>query len=714
MYIYQYMFSHLLIIVLSGSNIFNDYRLEMENKRKQKDDLFALIKLGNTLKVKSFLDCTSDEENQNYLKEPFSTLIDSKVSSMPQSSLFSCMEIRKKFIDDLILFEPLLHYCVDDPRPHFRYDKFGDSIDDNSSNDDVSQGDKNQNKNIVNNGPEKNFDEERKILIKKERLQIAKYLLDLQYPSINLETMDSDGLTVLHLASKNGDYKILKLLLNYAFGNSNKNNEDGRIIPQFNINCQCLKLGWTPMHYSANQGDIISLKLLIQAGASASIKARPLIYDESRISNNNRAGTGSTPANCVGNGGRSRIGNLSITGLGITPLEMIKSKLQSLKDFNSAYVSNLRSVAQELTGTSNLIERNKVEKQFEKNSRDMKVRNLPIKSSGRPETQIESKNRNQTKLTHKQVQAIRKVASTSNSEDLGLGNSKNFNLLESAILHQDSGGVTVTINSGSGGLESTGLVTSRQFPISVKTSDFPEDVQVQTSGKLSAVALSVTSAVAAAVTKTGAVISKVLRNKSKKQMKQDHDSVVKFIPNVPLTLSSSSLLVPTIPLALSRVISISPCYIPPNAKKWSSNNNGLSPTSVHRIEVEKTLTWLCSRSNADDVQKKMDSPTTENNFKKNRNKLRGSSRSGSLGSHASTMSTTNSSLSHSSDGKLSSDAMMRVKQGNDKKGVGKEKEEREMKIKYDTTSADEKLSQLKADSLRMQNLAEEKSVSELL
>ena len=165
---------------------------------------------------------------------------------------------------------------------------------------------------------------------------------------------------------------------------------------------------------------------------------------------------------------------------------------------------------------------------------------------------------------------------------------------------------------------------------------------------------------------------------------------------------------------LSRVIPISPCYIPPNAKKWSSNSNGLSPTSVHRIEVEKTLTWLCSRSNADDVQNKIDSPTTENNFKKNGNKLRGSSRSGSLGSHASTMSTTNSSLSHSSDGKLSSDAMMRAKQGNDKKGVGKEKEGREIKIKYDTTSADEKLSQLKADSLRMQNLAEEKSVSELL
>ena len=81
----------------------------MENKRKQKDDLFALIKLGNTLKVKSFLDCTSDEENQNSLKKSFSTLIDSKVSSMPQSSLFSCMEIRKKFIDDIILFEPLLH-----------------------------------------------------------------------------------------------------------------------------------------------------------------------------------------------------------------------------------------------------------------------------------------------------------------------------------------------------------------------------------------------------------------------------------------------------------------------------------------------------------------------------------------------------------------------------------------------------------------------------
>ena len=672
---------HLLLIMLSAINIFNGYSLGMGDENRLKNDLFSLIRLGNVKKVESFLNYTFDENNNDFTKEISSTLIVSEDNIIRQSSLFSYAETRKQFIDDVIVFEPLLHYCVHHPRPQSGCDKVEDYIDGNGNNIEESQNDDDQNNNIVNNGPDNISDEERRAMIEKGRLQVAKYLLNLRYPSVSLEAVDSDGLTVLHLASKNGDYKILKLLLNHAYGNRNENNKNGRIIPSFDINCKCLKLGWTSMHYCANQGDVISLKLLIQAGASPTIKAGPMTYTKPGISLINRTESGSTATDGVENRGALRVGTSSIIGSGFTPLGMIKLKLQSSYGLDLGYESNLQSVVKEL----------------EKSSREMKSEKLHIEAN-----KFESLKINQLKLTHKKAQEMKKVANK--SEILALKNCKHFDLIESAGLYHDIGGIPIDIESA--GLKFTSLGSGRlesgkQSLISVKSCEVPMKLEVVTSGKISAVALSVASAASAAVIKTGAVISKVLRSKSKRNVKPNSENVVKFVPNIPLSSSTSSIPVPTFPIAALRVIPTPVCFIPPTAKKWLSNNNGLSPTSAHRIEVEKTLTWLCSRSSkGDNLQKKIDSHATESNFKKNQNKLGSGSRSGSLGSHASTMSTTNSSLSRSSN-------EMRAKQSRSQKGLRKETDKSVKMIEYETTGAEEKLSQLKEYSL-----GEGKTVSE--
>ena len=611
--------------MLIAINIFNGYSFERGDENRLKNDLFALIRLGNVKKVESFLDYTFDEDNHDFTKGTSSTLIVSEENIIRQSSLFSYAETRKQFIDDVIVFEPLLHYCVHHPRPQSGCDKVEDYIDGNGNNIEESQNDDDQNNNIVNNGPDNISDEERRAMIEKGRLQVAKYLLNLRYPSVSLEAVDSDGLTVLHLASKNGDYKILKLLLNHAYGNRNENNKNGRIIPSFDINCKCLNLGWTPMHYCANQGDVISLKLLIQAGASPAIRAGPKpTYTKPGISLINKTDAGTTATDGVENRGALRVGASSIIGSGFTPLGMIKLKLQSSCGLDLGYESNLQSVVKEL----------------QKSSSEVKLEKLHIKAN-----KFESLVINQTKSTHKKVQEMKKLANKSES--------------------------------------------GKQSLISVKSCEIPMKSEVETSGKISAVALSVASAVSAAVIKTGTVISKVLRNKSKRNVKPNRENVAKFVQNIPLpsSISSSSIPVPTFSIDALGVITTPVCYIPPTAKKWLSNDNGLSPTSARRIEVEKTLTWLCSRSSkGDNLQKKIDSHTTESNFKKNQNKLGSGSRSGSLGSHASTMSTTNSSLSRSSD-------EMRAKQSKNQKGLWKETEKSEKIIEYVTTSAEAKLSE---------------------
>ena len=144
--------------MLSAINIFNGYSLGMGDENRLKNDLFSLIRLGNVKKVESFLNYTFDENNNDFTKEISSTLIVSEDNIIRQSSLFSYAETRKQFIDDVIVFEPLLHYCVHHPRPQSGCDKNKDYTDDNGNNIGEYQNDDDQNNNIMNNGPDNIID----------------------------------------------------------------------------------------------------------------------------------------------------------------------------------------------------------------------------------------------------------------------------------------------------------------------------------------------------------------------------------------------------------------------------------------------------------------------------------------------------------------------------------------------------------------------------
>ena len=135
---------------------------------------------------------------------------------------------RLGFIRELLLNQPLLHCCVNDPS----------SRTDSDATDSPADG----------------------------KIITAQYLLELRSDLIDLGIRDEDGRTALHLAAKKEDNAFLKLLLS-----AREDTIERRA--QLDINARCGKSGWTVLHYAAGQGDITAVRLLMKAGATLTVQA---------------------------------------------------------------------------------------------------------------------------------------------------------------------------------------------------------------------------------------------------------------------------------------------------------------------------------------------------------------------------------------------------------------------------------------------------------
>ena len=125
---------------------------------------------------------------------------------------------------------------------------------------------------------------------------MARYLLSLKHYPVNVTLMDEEGRTALHAACKRSDAPFVKLLIetmqsnnaitsggaNSNASNSHTNSQNSTATsrpittttqaqgqtatPQLDLNLKCNKSGWTAFHYAASQGDIASVRLLMEAG----------------------------------------------------------------------------------------------------------------------------------------------------------------------------------------------------------------------------------------------------------------------------------------------------------------------------------------------------------------------------------------------------------------------------------------------------------------
>ena len=279
-------------------------RLKSEAKAKQRIDLFEVIRSGNLAKVKAFIGDTLDNPKYN---------------GSNKSGGVRQVDVRTTVMREFFASQPLLHNCIGESAPHTA---------DNGSKG-TTEG----------------------------RLSIAKYLLDLHTRPLDLGITDDDGRTILHLAAKREDSAILKLFL-LARDDSPERRT------QLDINARCSKSGWTALHYAASQGNISSVRLLLEAGASLSVHAG--------------------------------------IGKGATPLDVTKSRLQNAGHFSAAHIANLHLVSKELSDAIRAVEKVKQQKEAERLLKEEKLAAARKVLAEREERERELLERKQKQLKEKQ------------------------------------------------------------------------------------------------------------------------------------------------------------------------------------------------------------------------------------------------------------------------------------------------------------------------
>lgn len=286
------------------SHTCNIRRLKSEAKAKQRIDLFEVIRSGNLAKVKAFIGDTLDNPKYN---------------GSNKSGGVRQVDVRTTVMREFFASQPLLHNCIGESAPHTA---------DNGSKG-TTEG----------------------------RLSIAKYLLDLHTRPLDLGITDDDGRTILHLAAKREDSAILKLFL-LARDDSPERRT------QLDINARCSKSGWTALHYAASQGNITSVRLLLEAGASLSVHAG--------------------------------------IGKGATPLDVTKSRLQNAGHFSAAHIANLHLVSKEISDAIRAVEKVKQQKEAERLLKEEKLAAARKVLAEREERERELLERKQKQLKEKQ------------------------------------------------------------------------------------------------------------------------------------------------------------------------------------------------------------------------------------------------------------------------------------------------------------------------
>lgn len=220
--------------------------------------------------------------------------------------------------------------------------------------------------------------------VQQGKLSIAKYLLSLRSPTIDLSLLDEHGRTVLHIAALFGDSTLIELLLEQKSEQEKKNQN-------IDINAKCLSQGWTPLHYAASNGAIPTVQLLIKIGALLNVHA--YIY----------------------------LGGKDSDLKGPTPLELAKKKLEEIKknpqsnsnnnhnNNNSNKVRNLEEVISELSAAVNRLEMIRQQREAEKSSKESKLKAEKQRLALKEQAERELLEKKQKQLKEKQEKERLKI-----------------------------------------------------------------------------------------------------------------------------------------------------------------------------------------------------------------------------------------------------------------------------------------------------------------
>lgn len=205
------------------------------------------------------------------------------------------------------------------------------------------------------------------------KLCIAKYLLSLRSPVLDLGLIDENGCAVTHLAAIHDDISLMKLLLEHNRGE----NESSKKHQPVDINSRCLNFGFTPLHYAAGNASIHTCQLLLKSGALLNIHAYPTNKDNN---NNNSSDT-----------------------KGPTPLEHARHRLKELgSSLTAAVVKNFKAVIAALEKAMQQLENARILRENDKSRRESKLNAERERQAAKEQTDKELLERKQRQLKEKQ------------------------------------------------------------------------------------------------------------------------------------------------------------------------------------------------------------------------------------------------------------------------------------------------------------------------
>jgi hypothetical protein len=204
--------------------------------------------------------------------------------------------------------------------------------------------------------------------VKRGKLELAKYLLALRSPGIDLGLVDEEGRTAVHVAAIKDDASLIELLTGLHKGDSSD-----RKGVMTDINARCLESGWTPLHYAAVNGMTGACKVLVKAGALLNIHA--YIPGQPKDSSSDSKGP--------------------------TPLELVRQRLRNPGNSPSYNGALLESEA-ELTQAVRKLEELRSQREAEKTTKDAKAKAEKQRLAAKEQSERELLERKQKQLKERQ------------------------------------------------------------------------------------------------------------------------------------------------------------------------------------------------------------------------------------------------------------------------------------------------------------------------
>jgi hypothetical protein len=169
-----------------------------------------------------------------------------------------------------------------------------------------------------------------------DRVALARYLLSMKSPSIDLGVLDEDGCNVLHIAAKVGELSFVNTILDNRSESQEKRN-------QLDLNARCLHKGFTALHYAADAGHYDICEKLVDIGVLLNVHASCNKQKSDEASNSK----------------------------GPTPLEIVKSKLE-LVDLSSAERQNYERISEKIESVLAKLEKAKLAREQERLAKEAK------------------------------------------------------------------------------------------------------------------------------------------------------------------------------------------------------------------------------------------------------------------------------------------------------------------------------------------------------